>query len=87
MNIPSWTISSKIAQFGITLINMNFSKIIKKLRLEYSLSQKELGEKFGISYSAVNHWENRGSEPDFETLCKIAKFFGVTTDYLLGLED
>lgn len=64
-----------------------FSKIIKDLRLEKKLIQKELGCKLGISLSSISMYERGERQPDLETLIKISKFFNVTTDYLLGLTD
>lgn len=64
-----------------------FSKILKDLRLEKKLIQKELGCKLGISLSSISMYERGERQPDLETLIKISKFFNVTTDYLLGLTD
>lgn len=67
-------------------MNNKFSKRFKELRLERNLTQLEMGKIFGLSGSAVLKWE-RGFEPNFDTLMKIAKFFNVTVDYLLGITD
>ncbi len=64
-----------------------FGKRVKILRLKSGLSQKKLGEKLNVSRTAINDWENRGIETNFTTLMEIAKFFNVTTDYLLGKVD
>ena len=64
-----------------------FSERIKKLRIENGLSQEKLGKELHISRTAINDWENRGIETSFTTLIKIAQYFNVTTDYLLGLVD
>lgn len=64
-----------------------FNERVKKLREEKGISQEKLGEALHISRTAINDWENRGVETNFTMLIKIAKFFNVTTDYLLGVVD
>lgn len=50
-------------------------------------TQKEMAEIFGISRQAYANYEIGNREPDFETLNKIANYFNVSTDYLLGRTD
>lgn len=64
-----------------------FNERLKELRIEKGLNQRQLGELLSVSPRTVSSWEADERRPDFETLEKIAKYFGVTTDYLLGLED
>ncbi len=64
-----------------------FGERVKKLRTENNLTQKQLSEKFNLNRTAVADWETRGKEPSYSTLMDIAKFFNVTTDYLLGVID
>ena len=59
-------------------------EILKKLRTESKLSQWELGYKLGVSQQAVGQWEKGTREPDSEMVKKIANFFNVTIDYLMG---
>ena len=59
-----------------------FSEILKKLR--GTMSQAELAKHLGVTQQAVGRWERQLNMPDYETLKKIASFFNVTTDYLLG---
>lgn len=66
---------------------MNFSKIAKKLREEAGLSQQKLADKIGLSSSAIARWELGQSEPGFNAILAYTKFFDVSADYLLGLED
>ncbi|NSW90915.1 MAG: helix-turn-helix transcriptional regulator [Firmicutes bacterium] len=63
---------------------MAFSTIIKKLREENNLSQKDIAEYLGITRQAVAAYELAKREPDYEVLKKLADFFGVSVDYLLG---
>jgi len=58
---------------------------IKSLRLSYNLSQVELASALGVSKQCISNWENDYIQPSVEMLIKIAKYFNVTTDYLLGL--
>ncbi len=62
----------------------SFGRILKELRTEKELSQKEFGEKLGFCNQTVSFWEAGRREPDFDTLILISDFFGVSTDYLLG---
>lgn len=63
---------------------MEFSKIFKKLRLSESLTQKDLAEALKIPQSTISKYENGQLEADYENLIKIAEFFNVSIDYLLG---
>lgn len=65
----------------------NFDIIFKKLRKSHNLTQKELGEHVGLSKAVVSKYENGMGYPTFDVLIRIAKYFGVTTDYLLGVEN
>ena len=60
---------------------------IKELREERGLTRKALAEIFDLKQNAVYEWKARGKQTDYATLCKLADFFSVTTDYLLGRED
>lgn len=62
----------------------NFQNIFKRLRTSSKLTQAEMAEKLGISRSTIGMYETGAREPDFETLEKIADFFNVDIDYLLG---
>lgn len=47
------------------------------------ISQQELAMELGVSRQCVNNWVNARTNPNFASLCHIADFCGVTTDYLL----
>ena len=57
---------------------------LKKQRETAGLSQYKLAEKMGVSQATVGMWESGRREPYFAMLCKLADFFGVTVDVLLG---
>ena len=59
---------------------------IETLRYERGLSQTDLAKKLGLGKSTVVAWETGTSKPHIEFLPLVAKFFNVTTDYLLGIE-
>ncbi len=65
---------------------MEFKDILKELRLEKSLTQEELAKQLNFSMSVVNKWENGKKNPSVDSLKILAKYFGVTIDYLLGIE-
>ena len=61
-----------------------FAENLKKLRKEKGLSQEEIAAKLNVVGRTYGSWERNEREPDFSTLCKIADFFNVSTDYILG---
>lgn len=63
-----------------------FCERLKELRLEKSLSTIQLAKKLNVSNSTISRWENEIIIPSIDNLYNIAIFFGVSTDYLLGLE-
>ncbi|TYQ12878.1 UNVERIFIED_CONTAM: DNA-binding XRE family transcriptional regulator [Acetivibrio alkalicellulosi] len=63
---------------------MAFSIMLKQLREEKGLSQKDIAEYLGITRQAIASYELAKREPDYEILHKLADYFGVSADYLLG---
>ncbi len=63
---------------------MEFKTRLVCLRKELGLTQEEFAEKIGYTRTAVSAWEIGRNEPSNADTIKIADFFGVTTDYLLG---
>ncbi|WP_238861105.1 helix-turn-helix transcriptional regulator [Clostridium sp. YIM B02569] len=66
---------------------MLFKNRLLTLRKEKGLTQYELADKLGFSRGQVGNYEQGSRQPDQETLVKIADFFGVSVDYLLGRAD
>ena len=60
---------------------------INELRNSLGWSQVDLAKKLNITKQTVSNWENENIQPSIEMLVRISKVFGVTTDYLLGLEE
>ena len=67
--------------------NQVFSTRIKELREQAGLSMDQLADQLQITKSRVNMWENYGTVPRMNILIELAKYFNVTTDYLLGNDD
>lgn len=64
-----------------------FKERLLNLRKAKNLTQQELSDKLHMSRATYAQYEIGRREPDFETLKKLAEFFHVSTDYLLGLTD
>ena len=57
---------------------------LKKLREEAGESQYSFAKKFGVAQSTIGNWESGTREPNLDSISRLADFFGVTVDYLLG---
>jgi transcriptional regulator with XRE-family HTH domain len=66
---------------------MKYGERIALLRDKKGLKQDELSTKLGISRAALSHYETNRREPDYETINRIADFFNVSIDYLVGRTD
>lgn len=60
---------------------------IRKLRKEKGLRQQDIADFLHVSASTVGMWEHGRRDPDTDILSKIADYFDVTVDYLLGREN
>lgn len=60
---------------------------IRELRTLRSISQVELADALGVTKQSVSNWENDNIQPSIDILIKLAKYFNVSTDYLLALDD
>ena len=63
------------------------SEQIKNLRTAKGINQVELAKCLGVTKQSVSNWENENIMPSIDMLIKIAEYFGVTTDFLLGLSE
>ncbi len=63
---------------------MNFGTILKNLMDEHKLTQSGLAVAIGYTQRAISKWVNEQAEPTETAIKKIADYFGVSTDYLLG---
>lgn len=64
-----------------------FPQRLKKLRKQKKLTQTELANLLNISHGAIAMWETDKRQPDNDTLVRLANFFGVSVDYLLGVSN
>ncbi|MDE5729783.1 MAG: helix-turn-helix domain-containing protein [Clostridia bacterium] len=60
---------------------------LKYLRNEKGLGQNLLAKELKLSNASISYWETGKQEPSAEALFKLAKYFNVSADYLLGLTD
>ena len=60
---------------------------IKNLRVNSGMNQVQLAKRLGITKSAVNSWETGINSPSLSYIIKLAQIFGVSTDYLLGVNE
>ncbi len=65
---------------------MTIGTRLKKLRNDLGITQKEAASKTGVNAKTLGGYENDVSTPDPETLQLLAKFYGVTSDYLISGE-
>lgn len=66
---------------------MEYHNRLKELREDKDLSQKELGIKFNVSQKTISQYERMEREIPNKLIIEFAKFFEVTTDYILGLNN
>ncbi|SCV19936.1 Transcriptional regulator, XRE [Bacillus cereus] len=61
-----------------------FGNIIRDLRKQKGITQKELAQSLQLSESTIGMYERNERQPDYNTLIRIADYFTVSTDFLLG---
>ena len=64
-----------------------FKDRFKELRTSYKYTQNEIADIFDVSVQAVYNWEKGIFMPTIDSLIKLAEFFSVSTDYLLGIDN
>ena len=65
----------------------NFKERVKRLRKEKRFTQREMSERLGMTMRAYQSYEQGTRYPDFPGLIKLADFFDVSIDYLVGRSD
>lgn len=63
---------------------MNMGERLRELRLSRNISQEEVARHIGITRSAYSHYEINNRQPVYETLIKLAAYFDVSLDYMIG---
>ncbi len=66
---------------------MILNERLKKLRLQNGVTQKAIAEGIGVTSVSVQRFEYGTARPKLDTVIKLADFFNVSTDYLLGRSD
>ena len=66
---------------------MLFGEKLSLLRNERQMKQEDLGKIFHLSKSTISTYERNEHQPDYDTLIELAKYFNVSTDYILGVSD
>lgn len=65
----------------------SYNERLRELRSKEGISQQELSNRLGFNRATYARYETGNTQPDFDTLQKLADFFDVSTDYLLGRTD
>ena len=60
---------------------------VKELRKQQGLTQVQVAERLGLSKAVISSYEVASRHPSYDILIKMAALYGVTTDYLLGLDN
>lgn len=66
---------------------MEFGNRLKSLRNKKRMTQEELGKFLNVSKASISGYDNETCQPDNEALIKLAEYFNVTVDYLLGKKE
>ena len=64
-----------------------FCERLQELRQERGMSILALSKEINVAYTSILRWEKEERIPSIEHLKALAVYFGVTSDYLIGLED
>lgn len=64
---------------------MTFGQCLKQLMEDRDITQRQISKDLNIAVSTLNGYVNDYREPDFQTLTMFARYFQVSTDYLLGM--
>lgn len=62
----------------------NFGTRLRHKREKAGLTRNALAKKVGVTYNAIHYWEAKGQIPKTDSVQKIAKVLGVSSDYLLN---
>ena len=66
---------------------MSLGKRLKIERIRKGVTTREVSKKFNLGKSTISNYENDYRKPDAEMIRKLAEYYGVTADYLLGLTE
>lgn len=71
----------------VKIIKSDFGKILSELMKEKNMTQADVAASTGYTQRAISKWINGQSEPSAIAIIRCAKFFDVSADYILGLEE
>ncbi len=63
------------------MIKLNFAKALKELRMDFGITQLDLGRQIGYTQASISKWEKGERIPSVNDLITVANFFGVDLDY------
>lgn len=66
---------------------ISFAQRLREIRISKKITQKSVADYLKIKETSYQHYEYGKREPNYETLVKLANFFNVSSDYLLGVSD
>lgn len=66
---------------------MSFSEKLYMLRTVKGISQKELADTLGVAQSSINYWEKGQRDPSISIVEKIADYFGISVDEMIGWDE
>ena len=66
---------------------VHLGKRLRDLRIEHGWKQADLASKLNVSTTVISNYETEVKIPKIDTLCEMARLFGVSTDSLLGVEE
>lgn len=64
-----------------------FGERLRALRAEKNIGQNELAKVLNLSNASISYWETGKQSPTADAIFKIAQFFNVSADYLIGLKN
>lgn len=65
----------------------DFASRLRELRKKHTVSQQKLSSYLNFGYTAIANYESGRNQPSLDTVKKIANYFDVTVDYLIGISD
>lgn len=72
---------------AVSEIGKKVGERLGELRIEKRIKQADLGEQLGVTYSTYSYYESGGRELNYERLIKLADYYDVSADYILGRTD
>lgn len=87
ISFPIRNVNDFIPKMEYNISMEKFAQRLKELRIDKGLSIQALSKEVKIGVASICRWENQQADVKGTQLVALAKFFDVTIDYLMGLED